>query len=655
MCGIAGFLDSSHRYLAEEISHIAVAMSDSLHHRGPDDSGLWSDAASGIALSFRRLAILDLSPTGHQPMVSSDGRYVVVFNGEIYNFLEIRQELESLTHPFRGTSDTEVMLAAFSQWGLERAINRFNGMFAFALWDSQEKTLTLARDRLGIKPLYYGMSGGVFIFASELKAILRHPAFQQTIDRDALTLYLQYNCIPAPYSIYKGIHKLIPGTFLRIYAEMPLQIPTPLVYWSASEVVLAGINHPFQGNEHDAISYLDDLLRESIKLRMIADVPLGAFLSGGVDSSTIVAVMQSLSDRPIKTFTIGFDDDNFNEAVYAKRVAGHLGTDHTELYVTPEQAMQVIPKLPDLYDEPFSDSSQIPTYLVSALARGHVTVSLSGDGGDELFGGYNRHYWGRSIWKRIEWIPQPVRKVGAGLLNLLSPVQWERVIKSLKPVLPSFTQQPELSEKIRKLLCILPVKNPEAFYDQLVSHWKPTGELLYSSEPKGVIKDPAGLTGVDDFSLRMMYRDLISYLPDDILVKLDRATMGVSLEGRVPFLDDHHVVEFAWRTPLSMKIRDGQGKWILRQVLYKYVPKELIERPKMGFGVPIDVWLRGALKDWVESLISEDRLVREGYFNPLPIRKKWAEHLEGKINWAYDLWDILMFQSWLSSSSGRQS
>lgn len=649
MCGLAGFLDPSRRTGGEELRATVTRMAAALRHRGPDDGGAWVDAEAGIALGHRRLSIVDLSPLGHQPMQSACGRYVTAFNGEIYNHRALRRELEGLGHAFRGHSDTEVMLAAFVEWGLEAALERFNGMFALALWDRKGRLLHLVRDRLGEKPLYYGWMGRTFLFGSELKALRAHPEFRGEVDRGALALYLRHNYIPTPYSIYRGIRKLPPGTRLTLNGADAGAAPTPIPYWSFREVSERGVAEPFTGSADEAAAHLDTLLRDAVKLRMEADVPLGAFLSGGIDSSTVVALMQAQGDRPVKTFTIGFHEAAYNEAEDAKAVARHLGTEHTELYVTPGEAMAVIPRLPALYDEPFADSSQIPTFLVSELARRHVTVSLSGDAGDELFGGYNRYFWGRSIWQRIGWMPRGMRGAAARALTVLPPEAWETVFRMTGPVLPGKIKQRSPGDKLHKLAEILAVNDPETMYLGLVSHWKdPASLAVGASEPPTVLTDRSQWADLPDFTQRMMYLDTVTYLPDDILVKVDRASMGVSLEGRIPFLD-HRVVEFAWRLPLSMKVRDGQGKWLLRQVLYGYVPRGLIERPKMGFGVPIDAWLRGPLRDWAESLLAERRLRAEGFLHPRPIREKWAEHLSGRRNWQYHLWDVLMFQAWLES------
>lgn len=628
-----------------ELESIAIAMHDAVAHRGPDDSGAWVDQAAGIALGQRRLSIVDLSPEGHQPMISADGRYVIVYNGEIYNFQELRAELGPLGHRFRGHSDTEVLLAAIGEWGLEAAIKRCVGMFAFGLWDRREATLHVGRDRIGEKPLYYGWCGDVFLFGSELKALRAHPAWRGEIDRRVLALFMRHNYIPTPYSIYQNIYKLVPGTILSVSAANRSGKVT--TYWSAKEAAEAGLRNLFAGDEVEALQVLEDKLRAAIAGQMIADVPLGAFLSGGIDSSLVVALMQAQSTTPVKTFTIGLHEAGYNEAEFAKAVAAHLGTEHTELYVTPKEAMEVIPQLPSLYDEPFADASQVPTFLVSQMTRRSVTVSLSGDGGDELFGGYNRYFWGRNIWNKVGWMPRELRKVAAAGITTVSPNTWDVAFQSLSPILPSPLRQRTPGDKLHKLAEVLAVDHPEAMYRNLVSSWKmPQALVLGSEEPETILTDKRRWADLPDFVLRMMYLDLVTYLPDDILVKVDRAAMGVSLETRVPFLD-HRVVEFAWRLPLRMKIQHGKGKWLLRQLLYKYVPRELIERPKTGFAIPIDRWLREALRDWAESLLAEDRLRREGFFDAAMIRTKWHEHLSGHRNWQYYLWPVLMFQAWL--------
>lgn len=647
MCGISGlFLRHSpgnRADLESAVSRMMVVIS----HRGPNDSGLWVDERVGIALGHRRLSILDLSASGHQPMVSHSGRYVISYNGEIYNFKKLRGDLEG-THHFTGYSDTEVILAAISEWGLKTALKRFNGMFAFALWDRQENTLHLIRDRLGIKPLYFGWADGTLLFGSELKALKTHSAFRAEIDRDVLALYLRLNYVPSPYSIYKGFFKLPPGTVLSYVAGADSWKTAPIPYWSAREVVEHGMSEPWEGTTSQAADHLEKLLSDAIGLQMVSDVPLGAFLSGGVDSSTVVALMQAQSQRPVKTFTIGFSEEDYNEAINAKAVAKYLGTDHTELYIAPEEIIASILDLPKFYDEPFADSSQVPTFLVSKLARRYVTVSLSGDGGDELFTGYNRYLWGQKIWEKLHKFPQGIRLTVAKLLVSLSIS--DEQFSRLSSFLPSRFQTRIPSEKARKLIDILGVGSQQELYWSLVSHWKdPASVVIDSHNIMGhcmPIMDQNEWSSMPDFIHQMMYLDTITYLPDDILTKLDRASMSVSLESRVPFLD-HRVVEFAWRLPIHMKINQDQGKWLLRQVLYKYVPERLIERPKMGFSVPIGKWLRGTLKHWAESLLDESVLRKDGYFYPEPILQKWREHLQGKKNWQNHLWSILMFQSWL--------
>jgi asparagine synthase (glutamine-hydrolysing) len=649
MCGLTGFWQRTTELNAEALKNIVDGMSKTVIHRGPDDGGSWQDEEVGIALGHRRLAIVDLSPLGHQPMESRNGRYVIAFNGEIYNFLELRCQLESFGHKFKGNSDTEVMLAGFVEWGLEGAIKRFNGMFAFALWDSQQQVLHLGRDRLGEKPLYYGFLGKSFIFASELKALKVHPDFEMEIDRDTLALFFKYNYIPAPYSIYKRIYKLPPGTILSV--KRGDTTGTPIPYWSAKNATQLGVAQPFFGCESEAIEQLEVLLQDAVKLRMVADVPLGAFLSGGIDSSTVVALMQAQSSQRVKTFSIGFSEDAYNEATYAKQVADYLGCEHTELYVTPQQALAVIPKLPTLYDEPFSDNSQIPTFLVSELAKQHVTVSLSGDGGDELFAGYNRYFLCRDLWQKIGWIPSKLRLNASRILTSRSQEAWDTGLNHLSAILPHKLAYPSPGYKLHLLADILAASDSESMYEKLVSHQGETETLVIGAKQLPfALSDRQNWSHLPNFIQRMMYLDTVTYLPDDILVKVDRASMGVSLEGRIPLLD-HRVVEFASRIPLSMKIRGGESKWLLRQVLYKYVPKHLIDRPKMGFGVPIGNWLRSPLRDWAETLLDENRLETQGFLNSQLVRQKWSEHLDGNRDWKYYLWNILMFQSWLEVNS----
>ena len=637
MCGIAGLLDRRESDSGSRVSDMIT----SIRYRGPDDSGVWCDPKMGLALGHARLSILDLSKAGHQPMSSFSGRFVITYNGEVYNYAELRFDLEAIGVTFRGHSDTEVMLAAFEAWGLEKSVQRFVGMFAFALWDRVDRQLTLARDRLGEKPLYYGWCGEAFLFGSELKALCAHPSWRGDINRSALAGYMRYGYVPLPHSIYLGICKLLPGTWLQISADdQPGHMPVPVTYWSAREVAMQESLTDL--SDAAATDALDSLLRQAVGRQMISDVPLGAFLSGGVDSSTVVALMQSQSSRPVRTFSIGFSESDYDEARYAKLVAAHLGTDHTELYLSATEALDVIPRLSDIYDEPFGDSSQIPTHLVAMLARKHVTVALSGDGGDELFGGYNRYFWGRSIWSRISPLPQGVRRGAGRMMMALSPTAWDRIGQ----LLPRGLRQPMLGDRIHKLASVIDVESPDELYRRLVSLNRDPGSLIVGADEMPIWADAeAAAFGRSDFTERMMFHDLVGYLTDDILTKVDRAAMAVSLETRVPLLD-HHLVEFAWRLPLSMKIRDGQGKWLLRQVLDRYVPRELINRPKQGFGVPLDAWLRGPLREWAEELLDEHRLRQEGYLHPAPIREKWSEHLSGKRNWQYWLWNVLMFQAW---------
>ncbi len=645
MCGFTGYLSSTIPNNAVELSQ---RMGDVIAHRGPDDSGIWCDNEAGIGLAHQRLSIIDLSPAGHQPMLSGLGRYVIAFNGEIYNHLSLRAELETSGHAssWCGHSDTETLLASFDAWGIEATVKKSIGMFAFAVWDKQTRQLTLGRDRLGEKPLYYGWQGqgeqAVFLFGSELKALRAHPAFENSINRGALNLQLRHNYIPAPYSIYNGIAKLRQGCLLTVSLQQ--REAKEWVYWSALQVAESGVAKPFTGSDEQAVDELERLLKSAVQQQMMADVPLGAFLSGGVDSSAIVALMQAQSSRPVKTFTIGFHEEGYNEAVHAKAVAQHLGTEHTELYVTAKQAMAVIPRLSSLYDEPFSDSSQIPTFLVSQLAKQHVTVSLSGDAGDELFCGYNRYMMTANLWHKIALLPMPLRRLLAKGITSVSPDNWNQLTRLLP--LSNSTRPVNIGDKLHKGAGVLTSNNVNELYAHFITHWSNSASVIIDglSLPT-LVNELPDLTGLCDIE-RMMALDSMTYLPDDILVKVDRAAMGVSLETRVPFLD-HRVVEFAWQLPQSLKLRDGQSKWALRQVLYRHVPKALIERPKMGFGVPIGDWLRHDLRDWAEALLNETRLRNEGFFHPSLIRQKWQEHLSGQRNWQYHLWDVLMFQAWL--------
>ncbi len=643
MCGIAGFWKANGEN-KELLKETVIKITDTLSHRGPDDAGFYIDENNGIALGHRRLSILDLSSKGHQPMESFGGRYIITYNGEVYNYRDLRKELENdFNINFKSNSDTEVLLAGFEVWGIEKTLKKSNGMFAFALWDKKEKRLYLARDRIGIKPLYYGVQNGILFFASELKAIRANRFFKPKNNTNALTLFFRYNYIPAPYSIYRDIKKLRPGHYACINRDLNVNV---CCWWDTEKITERGIKNQLQSSDEEAVSELERLLSDSVKKRMIADVPLGSFLSGGVDSSTVAALMQSQSSLPIKTFTIGFNEDNYNEAKFAKSVAEHLGTDHTELYVTPKQVMNIIPQIPEIYDEPFSDSSQIPTFLISQLTQKHVTVSLSGDGGDELFGGYNRYFWADNIWKKIGFMPHFSKSWITKIITVLSPEVWNKLFEKIEFVLPNRFRQTLYGDKLYKLAEVLKSKTPDEIYRRLISHWKEPETLVMNGKEPAVVSDSSDIkASISDFKDRMMFFDLIAYLPDDILAKVDRASMGVSLEARVPILD-HNVVEFAKKLPLNLKIKNGKTKWILRQILYKYVPEKLIERPKMGFGVPIGKWLRGPLREWAEDLLDENGIKENGILNPEPIGKLWQEHLTGKRNRQYLLWDVLMFQAW---------
>lgn len=648
MCGFAGFYGPPH-FNASKLEQVARSMADAIIHRGPDMGGVWVDPSQGIALGHRRLSILDLSSAGQQPMASASGRYIVVFNGEIYNHMDVRRVLDRAGQApvWRGHSDTETLLGAFEAWGIEASLQRCVGMFALAIWDNSHCSLTLARDRLGEKPLYYGWNAGVLMFASELKALKRHPAFSGTIDRDALASFMRYRYVPAPLSIYSGIGKLPPGMLLKVQGGNAERQGAPRAYWSFSEVIQNAISKPWRGSDEDMLVELEERLKGAIRQQMVADVPLGAFLSGGIDSSTIVALMQSQSSRRIKTFTIGFDAAGYDEAGHAKAVARHLGTDHSEHYVTPDEALSVIPQLPLIYDEPFADASQIPTYLVARMARQHVTVSLSGDGGDELFGGYNRYHLTQRTWGMLSRFPVATRRLAAGALNMLSPSTWESILDPFQKLAPVSMQHANIGEKVRKGAMVLPAADNQHLYELLMVHWPEMvvlGATKIQPQPRKV---PAGLTSLVE---QMMALDTVGYLPDDVLCKVDRAAMAVSLETRMPFLD-HRLLEFAWSLPLEIKVRNNTGKWALRQLLHRHVPMQLVERPKMGFTVPLDHWLRGPLKDWAAALIDESRLRQEGFLDSCLIQRAWKEHLSGVRNWQDKLWVVLMFQSWLEEQA----
>ncbi|GAC1664323.1 MAG: asparagine synthase (glutamine-hydrolyzing) [Candidatus Dormibacteraceae bacterium] len=585
-------------------------------------------------------------------MRSVTGRYEIVFNGEIYNHLALRPQLQGNGEPsWRGHSDTETLLAAIEAWGIQPALRRCLGMFAMAIWDRQRQRLTLARDRLGEKPLYYGRAGQAFLFGSELKALQAHPSFNAEINRDCLTLYLRYCYVPDPYAIFQGIHKLPPATTLEV--DTGGRFAEPIEYWSAAEVTDVVRARQFQGDDCAAVDALDRVLSDAVAMQMVADVPLGAFLSGGIDSSLIVALMQKQSVRRVRTFTIGFTEPAYDESRHAQAVAQHLGTEHTELLVTPAEARDVIPRLPGIYDEPFGDSSQIPTFLVSQMARRNVTVALSGDGGDELFGGYNRYAWAKRVAGALGF-QGPLRKLTARSIRAVSPQAWSTAFDYAKPLVPRRWRAAQMGDKIHKFAELIDCSREE-LYRTLVSHWPEPGKVvLGATEPPTLLTDIMAKSANRSFEESMMYWDLMTYLPGDILVKVDRAAMAVSLETRVPMLD-HRVVEFAWSLPLHMRVRAGEGKWLLKELLGRYVPPVLTDRPKTGFGIPIDTWLRGPLREWAEELLDESRLRGEGFFDPAPIREKWRAHADGSRNWAYWLWDILMFQAWWQAQSRHRS
>jgi asparagine synthase (glutamine-hydrolysing) len=638
MCGIAGFVEGKRRSSADELHVIASQMAARLSHRGPDDQGVWIDAQTGVGLGHTRLAIIDLSPAGAQPMMSSCGRFVLSYNGEVYNAPEMRAELEAAGRPFRGHSDTEVMVEGFAVWGVRQTIERSIGMFAFAVWDRSARTLTLVRDRLGIKPLYWGHADSSLVFASELKALTAVPGWQGDIDRDALAAFLRYGYVPTPMSIYRGIEKLAPGTMLECGEDGKIR---RTAYWSLEEVAARGQASPLEVADEQAVEELEALLGDAVRRRMVADVPLGMFLSGGIDSSTVAALMQANSPRSIRTFSIGFHERAYDEAAQARKVAEYLGTDHTELYVTPAEAQSAIPKLQDIYDEPFADSSQIPTYLLSEMTRRHVTVALSGDGGDEVFAGYNRYGQGLALARMIRSLPKPMRQVMVGAMTAVTPGTWDYV--SL--VVPTRMRPRLVGEKIHKLASIL-LEDPVGFHKRLITQWPEASHLVEgAAEPDESLYARAVRERFPDDVLWMQYIDTATYLPDDILTKVDRASMAVALEVRVPLLD-HRVVELSWRLPQRLKLRGGKGKWVLRQIAYKYLPKNLLERPKMGFGVPIDQWLRGPLKEWAEDLFNTSPMRSDGLLRPEPIAAKWIEHLTGTRNWQHFLWNVLMFEAW---------
>ena len=645
MCGLAGFLACDPAIRAGIAEHVA-AMVAPLQHRGPDDHGVWTDADAGIALGFRRLAIIDLSPLGHQPMASPSARFVMVFNGEVYNAAVLAAELRALGYRFRGHSDTEVMLAAFEAWGVVAATRRFNGMFAIALWDRQLRQLHLIRDRLGKKPLFVFRTAGFVSFGSELKALAAGPRFDRTIDDAALGAYLRFFYVPSPLSIFRGTSKVPPGAILTI-SDAAESLPTAVPYWSASDLARDAARDPFDGSDTEAVDALEQLLADAARLRMgHADVPVGAFLSGGIDSTAVVALMQQQSARPVRTFTIGFGESEWDEAKHAEKVGAHLGTDHTTLRIDPDSALAVVPGLAEMFDEPFADVSQIPTFLVSRLARSEVTVALSGDGGDELFGGYNRYVWGSRLFHRLAGVPRPIRRTLGSMLTAVRPRHWDRTFNTVAPVLPRAMRYRLPGVKIHKMGALMHTETPSSFYGSLVSAWEDPSALLRSGTMHSAAFDEMMDTRIPgDFAERMMLTDLLTYLPDNNLAKVDRASMAVSLEVRVPLLD-HRIVELALRLPMRMKIRQGTTKWVLREVLYRHVPRALVDREKMGFDVPIGSWLRGPLRDWAAALLDDACSDDRGLLAPREIRRAWREHQAGTADHGHGLWVVLMLEAW---------
>ena len=634
MCGIAGFLELERRSGTHELEALAGAMAATLRHRGPDASGVWADAESGIGFGHTRLSIVDLSPAGAQPMVSSCGRFVIVYNGEIFNAAELRPELEAKGRRFKGHSDTEVIVEACAEWGVQQTATRIIGMFAFAVYDRRDKRLSLVRDRLGIKPLYWGKAGTRLAFASELKAFGALPGWNKKLNRDALASYLRFAYVPAPHSIYRGISKLMPGHIAMIDPTGETRIAP---FWTLADAAERGKADQLDVGDKQACDMFEALLGDAVGRRLVADVPLGAFLSGGIDSSAVAAMMRMKSNAPVRTYSIGFREQGFDEAPHASAVAAHLCTEHTELYVSAKEAQDAIPLMPEIYDEPFADSSQIPTYLLSKLTRQHVTVALSGDGGDELFAGYTRHRFAN----RIQSMPPRVAQLLASGLDMAGPAVWDRLFK----LVPARRRPSYGGDKMKKTAAMLR-EGPQGAYRSLVSAWDdPEAIVLGAREPKGAIFDPELAAALPDGLDRMQYLDTLTYLPDDILTKVDRASMAVGLEVRVPILD-HRIVEFSWRLPSRFKMRGGKGKWLLRQLAYRHVPKALLDRPKSGFAVPIGAWLRGPLCDWAEALLQPARLEESGLLDAAPIRARWEEHLDGRRNWHGSLWTVLMFQAW---------
>lgn len=645
MCGICGFVSPRLGWREPQLRSAAEGMAQLLSHRGPDGHGSFADLGAGLGLAHRRLSIIDLSPEGAQPMRSHDGRLALVFNGEIYNFADLRAELQAQKRiEWKGHSDTEVMLEAMSHWGVTTALQKFNGMFGFALWDSETRSLTLARDRMGEKPLYYGWIGETFAFASELKALRGHPNWQTEVDRDSLGLMLRFGYVPSPRTIYRGIYKLPPASVLRFEAGKAELRSKPSIeaYWSARDAAERGRDQPFHGTPAEAIDELERILSDAVRLRMIADVPLGAFLSGGIDSSLVVALMQAHSPRPVQTFTIGFEDPAYDEAPFAAAVAMHLGTDHNVEYFTASEALRALPDLPAVFDEPFGDPSQLPTYLLAALARKKVTVALSGDAGDELFLGYDRYRLTLRLWAGLRFLPRRARAAIAVALAS-APLG---AIDASAGWLSSGNRR--IGDRLAKASDFLAVGSGKELYRHLTSQWYGADRLAIGANQSRLM-EPVDVGEEIDLATWMGYTDSLTYLPDDILVKVDRAAMASSLETRIPLLDPR-VVDFAWSLPLDFKMRRGRGKWLLRQLLDRHVPRPLVDRPKRGFGIPLADWLRGPLRSWADEHLDPVRLRSEGYLDADQVQLKWREHLDGGRNWSNLLWNVLAFQAWLAAN-----
>lgn len=649
MCGLVGFVDYRRRWNRSDLLGLAEQMAERMSERGPDDQAAWADEECGLALGFRRLSIIDLSEAGRQPMLSADQQAVIVFNGEVYNAAQLRPEIEAEGVTFDGRSDTEVVVEACRLWGVEQAVSRFIGMFAFAYWDRASRKLFLVRDRMGIKPLYYGSSGNSFFFGSQPKSFVPHPDWQPQLNPAALSEYLRLNYVPNHLSIYQGLAQVSPGAIVSVSLDRPghgRSKPEQNHYWDFRAVARRGVGNRFDGSPDEAASELKALLRQAVSDRLVADVPLGAFLSGGIDSSTVVAMMKEVSPTEVRTFSIGFAEARYDEAPFARKVAAHLGTRHEELYVSPDEARDLIPQIPSWYDEPFADNSVMATYLVSRLARENVTVALSGDGGDELFGGYPWYQQGKTVGGSIGRMPAGARRALSALLRSPSVENWDRIAG----VIPRGLRPERVGDRAHKLADLLDLAGPDHIYRYLVSQWNDPAAIYPLAQPEADdVWMGSGIEDVPDLLERLLYYDTLGYLPDDILTKVDRASMAVSLEARVPILD-HRIVEFAWRLPMSYRQLGGKPKGLLRRVLEDYVPKELFDRPKQGFEMPIADWLRGGLRDWAEDLLSERALKDDGLFEPTPIRQRWREHLSGHRNWQYPLWNILMFQEWKRAS-----